>query len=57
MISCPYPKAMVCSYLLGSTPHFLARISTSLTGLAPGDKIKKIGVVGVESECAETRIC
>ena len=34
---------------VGAIPFFLAKPSTSLTGLAPGDRMKKMGVVGVES--------
>jgi len=48
-ISYPYPKATACKNLLGSIPFILASFYTSTTGLAPGDKIKKIGVVVVES--------
>jgi len=47
---------MVKKLLPGSILFFLQIFSTSLTGSAPGERIKKIGILGSESSTAYSRI-
>lgn len=47
--SYPSPRAIEKSFWLLRIPLFLPAFSTSLTGSAPGDKMKNIGISGSES--------
>lgn len=47
--SCPYPRAISKKDFPLSYPSTLAIFSTNFTGSAPGERIKKIGLIGSAS--------